>query len=167
MLNDPNKWRGGFDDFTQPDGQLVMWDIPNEWMLDLEYRKTRRKDVLKDTLAWAMAADLIEGFPEIDDELLDQMVIPVMLTERGKRLALRAGSGHVAAWAAGLSEGGIQVKLFAKSETPDQFRVMDFNFRRATGDPAEVIFDSEEWEYGVISEWRSSLPDVILDAIQN
>ena len=166
MIGDANKWRGGFDNFTKPDARLLMWDVPNR-MFDLEYRKTQRKDVLRDTLAWAMCADIIEGFPEIDDQLLDQMVVPVTLTERGKRLAFRAGVGRVVAWAAALSEGGIQVKLFAKSPTPDRFDVMDFNFRRPGGDHTKVITEAGDWSYGVISEWRGSLSEAILDAIQD
>lgn len=166
MFGDPNKWRGGFEDFTKPDAPLLVWDIPNRW-LDFEYRKTQRRDVLRDTLAWAMGADLIEGFSELDDQMLDQMVIGVRLTERGKRLALRAGRGRVVAWMAGLSEHGIQIKLFAKSSTPDRFDVLDFTFRRPDGDYTKVVSEPGEWSYGVISEWRSSLPEVILDAIQS
>ncbi len=167
MFDDSNKWRGGFDDFTTPDAPLILWDIPDRWMSDLDYRNTQRKDVLRDTLVWAMGADLIEGFPELDEQLLDEMVIPVRLTDHGKRLALRAGRGRVVAWVAALSEHGIQVKLFAKSPTPDRFDVMDFNFRRPVSDYTKVVTESGEWCYGVISEWRSSLPEVILDAIQS
>lgn len=167
LFDDSNKWRGGFEDFTDPNAPLIMWDIPNDWLEGIENPKSNRKEILKDMLAWAMSADLIEGFPEIDDELLDQMVISVTLTERGKRVALKAGGGRVVAWAAGLSEHGIQVKLFAKSQTQDQFDVLDFSFTRPTGEYTQFGTKTGKWNYGVISEWRSSLPEVILNAIQN
>jgi hypothetical protein len=55
--------------------------------------RTERNELLKDTLCWAIGADLIEGFPELDDDLFNQMIIPVYLADTGKRAALRAGGG--------------------------------------------------------------------------
>jgi len=147
----------------------MMFDIPTGWLESLNYDllQAKRRDVLKDMLVWAIGADLIEGFSEIDDTLFNHAVIPVKLTERGQEVALRAGGDDVAAWAAGLSEHGIQVKLFAKSETPGEFHVMDFYFERSDHDYTKYRTEAREWCYGSISEWRNSLPDVIFDAIKN
>jgi hypothetical protein len=82
-------------------------------------------------------------------------------------VALDAGGDRVVAWAAGLTEHGVQVKLFAKSETPGQFHVMDLYYKREDGNYRKARTEAGKWDYGVISEWRKSLPDVILDAIQN
>ena len=71
------------------------------------------------------------------------------------------------ALAAALSEGGIQVKMFAKSETRGQFHVMDFNFKRSDNSSTKFITDCGEWGTGIIREWRNALPEVILEAIQN
>ena len=165
MADNPQKWRGSIEDFVNPKAPLVVFDIPNKW-LDFEYRKTGRKDALKDMLVWAIGADLIEGFAEIDDSLFDRMIIPVRLADTGKRLALKAGDGRVVAWMSGLSDSGIQIKLFAKSDTFEHFDVLDFHFRRPANSYTKVITEVGEWSYGVISEWQSSLPEGIIDAIQ-
>ena len=193
MSDNPNKWRGSFEDFEHPDAPLVMFDIPIEWLESQKYDllEAKRKEVLKDMLVWAIGADIIEGFSEIDDQLFKHVVIPVQLTDHGKRVALDAGGDRVVAWAdyegevdalideldagrdrvvawaAGLTEHGVQVKLFAKSETPGQFHVMDLYFKREDGNYSKARTEAGKWDYGVISEWRKSLPDVILDAIQN
>jgi hypothetical protein len=168
LFGDPKRWRGGYQSFTDPNARLLMWDIPDSWLSATpEYRKTKRKDILKDTLAWAMASVLIEGIPDLTDDFLDQMIIPVRLAERAKRIAFRADKERVVAWASSLSEHTMQVKLFAKSLQPDRFDVKDFTFRRP--DPASftaVSLEPGEWMYGLISEWRKSLPEVILDAIE-
>jgi hypothetical protein len=163
---DRTKWRGGIEDFEKTDAPLVVWDLPSRW-LDSKYRETERRDVLREMLGWAMGADLIEGFPELNAQVLDQIVVPVRLAERGKRLALRAGRSRVVSWMAGLSEHGIQVKLFARSPTPDRFDVLDLWFVRPGGDFTKVITDVGKWSYGLVSEWRGSLPELILDSIRN
>jgi hypothetical protein len=167
MSENSEKWRGGFEDFTNPNGGVSIFDIPNDW-LNFEYRKTQRKDVLKDTLVWAMGADLIEGFSEMDDSLFDQIVIPVKLSELAKESAFEGRREIVTAWVAGLSERGIQVKLFAKSDTEGQFRVMDFRIKRPDrNNYSTFIAESGRWNYGVIAEWQDSLPEVILDAVRS
>lgn len=168
-MNEPNKCRGGFDNLVKPDDSLVVFDIPNKWLFGSEeYRHTQRKEILKDMIVWAIGADLVEGFEEINDEMFAQMIIPVKLTKHGKQLALKAGEGRVVAWMSGLSEHGIQVKLFAKSESPEQFNVLDFHFRRSkVSDYTKVIVEVGDWDCGIINEWRNSLPEIILDAVQN
>lgn len=144
-----------------------MFDIPNRWLTDQAYRNGERKDVLKDMLAWAMGADIIEGFAEINDELLSQMHIPVRLTEYGKGLAFRAAREEVSAWAAVLTEYGVDVKLFARSDNPDRFRIMEFEFLRPEKSYSEVRTKAGRWEEGVIQNWKSQLPDTVLDAIRH
>lgn len=73
----------------------------------------------------------------------------------------------ISAWAAGLTEHGIQVKLFGKSEIPGQFYVRDFNLTRPTKDYTTVQAEPGDWSYGITKEWLNSLPPVILDAIQS
>lgn len=166
MLNEPEKWRGGYEDFTKEKAPLVIWDIPNGW-LDSIFRRTERKEPLKDTLCWAMGADLIEGFPELDDDLFNQMIIPVRLADTGKRAALRVGGDRVLAWMSGLSEGGVQVKLFARSRVAGQFDLLSVKFRRPKGSYDKFNTEAEDWNYGVIEEWKESLPELILDLIAN
>jgi hypothetical protein len=160
----PKKWRGSVENFIDPNARLEVFDIPNGW-LDFEYRKTGRKDVLRDMLVWGLSADIILGFSEIDDELFDRMIVPVRLAEKGWRMVSEAGKGRVVAAMAGLSEHGIQVKLFAKSISPDRFEVLDFRFRRPNGSYTEVTTEVGRWHYGLIREWRSSLPESVLDAV--
>jgi len=165
MTGNLHKWRGSVEDFTNPKAPLVIFNIPNKW-LDFEYRKTKRKETLKDMIVWAIGADIIEGFSEIDDSLFDHMIIPVRLAETGRRMILKAGNARVVIWMSGLSDHGIQVKLFAKSEVPGQFNILDFHFRRPDNSYTKFVTEIGEWNYGVISEWQSSLPEAVLDAVR-
>ena len=53
MADNPQKWRGSFENFEIPKAPLVIVDLPIKW-LDSEYRKTGRKDVLKDIFPVSM-----------------------------------------------------------------------------------------------------------------
>ena len=158
------KWRGSWENLQNRDAPLLIFEFPNEWF-DLEYRQTRRKDVLKDMLLWALRADLIEPLPDISDGLLSRRIIPVKLAARGRMLALEAAGCKVVGWMAGLSEGSIQVKLFAKSDIKGQFNVLHFNLRRANRGYTNVTPEAEEWQYGVIAEWRNSLPKGLIEGL--
>lgn len=117
-------------------------------MAGFHLSRTERNELLKDTLCWAIGADLIEGFPELDDDLFNQMIIPVYLADTGKRAALRAGGGRGVAWMAGLSEGGVQVKLIGRSRVAGQFDLLSVKFRRPQGSYDKFNTEAEDWNYG-------------------
>jgi hypothetical protein len=160
------KWRGSWEDLVNPDAPLVVFEFPNKW-LDLEYRNTKRKDVLKDMLLWGLRGNLIEPLPEINDEVLSRRIIPVKLAERGRMLVREAAGREIVGWMAGLCEGGIQVKIFAISEIKGEFNVLHFHLRRPDSEYTKVTPETEEWQYGVIEEWRNSLPKGLIDDLSS